>query len=309
MKRRIHWLKFGVWLCVLLFAAGGALWGVSYVMLRRTPEWYQPDTSTDDEKSQAARAFENLLTSLYDWSGKQHAVAHRAHLAAQTAAAVQSSTREAQALLAEKPDEAFQISFTDTQLNAFFNKWADTHDRRAWFEKYVEDPRLVLREKQLIVAGKIKDSGLIVSLVFEPHLDADGALNLNLVQVLAGVLPVPDAMWAGQRRSIEDTLKWKLPPYQQGARITSEGIANGDAGSAAMNELLLATLHGKTASAVIFVPLDARLSQDLPVKITALAIHDHTIQMTAEQMSEEERAEFLEELKGQEKESPVSSVP
>jgi uncharacterized protein YpmS len=284
----------------LLIVAGGAIWGTSYAMLRRTPEWYQPDTSTPEQRSKAARAFQDVLTSIHNWGGRHHAIAVNAKLSANPSTGDSATSRQAQALLAEKPNEAFEISFTDTELNAFFDTWENTHDRRAWFEQYVINPRLVLRENQLILVGKVKESSLIVSLVFEPKLTSDGKLNLNLTNVFGGVLPMPDAMWAGQRSAIENTLRSKLPAYQKGAAITAEGVANGDAGSAAMNQMLLATLQYKPTSAVIFVPLDVmHLSQNLPVKITTVAIHDHTLQMTAEQMSEEEREAFLKDLKGE----------
>jgi hypothetical protein len=85
--------------------------------------------------------------------------------------------------------------------------------------------------------------------------------------------------------------------YQHLAAITPEGIANGDAASAAMNELLLATMQYKPASAVIFVPIELQhLSQSLPVKITALSLHDHTLEMTVEGMSAQERESLLQRL-------------
>jgi hypothetical protein len=105
-------------------------------------------------------------------------------------------------------------------------------------------------------------------------------------------------MWWDQRQGVEDALKNKLPIYQQGAAISPEGLANGDAGSAAMNQLLLATLNYKASNAVIFVPIELEhLSQSLPVKISALAIHDHTVEMTAQAMNAEERDALLNKLK------------
>ncbi len=295
-----------VWTVGLLLVAGAGIWAASYAMLKRTPEWYPPDTSTPDQRSKAAKAFEDILISIHNWGSKQRAAPARSHPRAD-ATAVDPSTQQARAMLGQKPDEAVEISFTDDQLNAFFDKWANTRDRRAWFEQYVVGPRLVLRENQLILVGKIKEWDMVVSLVFEPRIDSSGALNMNLSHVLGGVLPMPDAMWSGQRRSIVNTLEAKLPMFQDGASISAEGIANGDAGSAAMNQLLLAMLRYKPASAVIFVPLDTKLSQNLPVKITSLAIHDHALAMTAERMSQDERETFLRQLKGDGQTDPAEN--
>jgi hypothetical protein len=299
VTRRTNRIKLLIAALVLLVLLAAGLWTASYVMLRRTPDWYQPDTSSEAQRNKAANEFLVILSALRNWSSQRHAAVVRANIAVNSTN-TDPATQQARAMLGSKPDEAFQISFTDDQLNAFFNSWQNTHDRRAWFEQYVEDPRLVLRENQLILVGKVKDQGVVVSLIFEPRLDEHGRINLNLNNVLAGVLPVPDAMWAGKRSAIEASLERKLPIYQAGAEISSDGTANGDAGSAAMNQLVTATLQYKSANSVIFVPLDEKLSQSLPVKITSLAIHDHTLMMTAEQMSEQERAEFLKELKGAE---------
>lgn len=296
VNRRMNWFRFSFWAIGFLLVASGALWGASCVLLRRTPDWYQPDTRTEAQRNKAAEAIENILLTMSHLHGKARATPVRARLPADPAGA-DAATQQARTILAQRPNEAFQISFTDDQLNAFFDKWANTHERRAWFERYVTDPRLVLRENQLILVGKVKEPELVVSLIFEPRLNAQGQLELNLVHVLGGVLPMPDALWTNQRAAIEDALRAKLPIYQQGASITPEGIANADTGSAAMNELLLALLNYKPTSAVILVPTNMSLSQSLPVKITELAIHDHTLQMTAQQMNEEEREAFLRALK------------
>ena len=293
MNGRKRWLKRGAWLLAFGVVVGAGLSAISYVMIRRTPDWYQPDTRTPDQRSRAADKIENLLILLRNWGGEQHAAKVRAK--APTADPQQQQVRQ---WLAEKPDQAFVISFTDDELNAFFNKWAEPANRRGWFDQYVTDPRLVIRGTQLIIVGQPKAVDLVVSLVFEPKLDADGNLNLNLVHVLGGVLPLPDAMWTGQRALVEQTLQNNLPRYQNGAAISPDGIANGDAASAAMNELLLAATQYKPASAVIFIPIELQhLSQSLPVKITALALHDHTLEMTVEGMSAEERDALLTHLK------------
>ena len=297
MNSKSKWFRRSIWAVVLLAVMGVGLGIASRVLLRRTPDWYQPDTSTDTQKHDAAAVIVGLIERVYSWGGKNHAQQLAAKSNAAHASATLKSEQQARDLLAEKPDEAFKINFTDDQLNAFFNLWENTHNRRQWFERYVDDPRLVLRENQLILVGKAKQMDLIVSLVFEPKLDGDGKLNMNLAHVLGGILPIPDAMWSGQRRSIEHTLEEKLPIYQQGAAITSDGIANGDAASAAMNELLMATLQYKPADPVIFIPVElTHLSQSLPVKITSLSIHDHTLDMSVEQMNADEREALRQQL-------------
>ena len=290
VQRRRKWLKICLWIALLLIVAGFGLSAMSYIAIHRTPDWYQPDTRTQGERTRAADRLENLLGHLVSWGQKKHFES--------PASMDAHNAQQAQAALARKADEAFPVSFTDDELNALFNKWANTHDRREWFEQYVEDPRIVIRGHQLIFVGKAKAMGTVVSLVFEPKLDTAGQLDLKLVHVLGGVLPLPDALWSGRRVGIERMLRDKLPAYQQDANISSDGIANGDAASAAMNQLLLATLQYKHTAPNIFVPIDwLNLTKSLPVKITSLSMHDHTIEMTAEQMNADERKALLQQLK------------
>ena len=103
---------------------------------------------------------------------------------------------------------------TDEQLNAFFQKWENVQ-RQKLLEEFVEDPRIVIREKQLILVGKVKSMGIVLSLIFEPRLADNGDFMLNLVRVQGGMLTVPDAMWSGKRDSIEQMLARKLPAFQQ----------------------------------------------------------------------------------------------
>jgi hypothetical protein len=289
------WVNRGLWLVALLGVIAAGLSVMSYLALRRTPDWYQPDTSTAEQRRSAAGRIENMLILLRNWGGHHHAVAVLAHQPADSHAQLQ-----ARKVLLEKANATFPISFTDDELNAFFDKWADSKDRRAWFDQYVDDPRLVIRGHQLIIVGKARETGLVISLVFEPRLDEQGNLDLHLAHVLGGILPLPDAMWWNQRQAAERALSNRLPMYQQGAAFSAEGLANGDAGSAAMNQMLLSTMQYKPVPAVIFVPVELQhLSQSLPVKITALTVRDHTVEMTAQQMSEDERKVFLQRLKGE----------
>jgi hypothetical protein len=293
VNRSNKWLKRSLWTVALLLVVGAGLSAMSYVMIRRTPDWYHRDKRTEAELRTASGKLENMLIELRNWGSEHHAAQVQSQQAINAA-----TTRQAKIVQSRKADEAFNITFTDDQLNAFFNKWENYKERREWLDQYVDDPQLVIRGNQLIIVGKVKALDTVVSLVFEPRLEEHGELNLNLVHVLGGVLPLPDAMWANQRHAIEKTLQSKLPEYQQDAKISPEGIANGDAASASMNQLLLATLHYKPASAVIFIPIELEhLSQSLPVKITAVSIHDHTVDMTAEQMNDKEREAFLKKLK------------
>jgi hypothetical protein len=190
------------------------------------------------------------------------------------------------------------IEFTDDQLNAFFDKWADFQNRRAIFDQYVDTPRVIMRKNQLILAGRVKEMDLIVSMEFNPKIDKDGNLRMDLGQVMGGILPMPDSMWDKQRQSVERMLERKLPAFQRDAAISTDGYANGATASAAMNEMMLAALRNGSSSAVVFVPGSIeRLTPTIPVKITSVSVDDHKLTMTAEPMSPQERQELVEKVK------------
>jgi hypothetical protein len=288
----MKFLKGFIAVVVVLILGGIIVLVGGWFMLRGTPEWYKPDTSTPEQRQIAARNAEDMFTQMTNWA----ASARAQHLRA--AALENGTTTQAATAMAHEPSQPFQIQFTDQELNAFFDKWADFRGRREFFEQYVQDPRLVLRNNQLILAGTIKEMNMVVSMQFEPKINEQGRIQMNLVRVLGGILPMPDALWANPRQRIVRMLQSKLPMYQNEATIGSDGSANSAAASIGMNKLLLAVLHRKTADPVLFVPYDVRnLNRTLPVKITAVSIQNNTLTVTAEQMTSAERSALLTKLR------------
>jgi hypothetical protein len=274
---------------IVVLLLGGVIVVVgAWFMLRGVPEWYKPNTGTPEQMQIAARNAEDMFTRLTNWAASAHARRVRAAL----------TTSQASIALAHEPSEPFQIQFTDQELNAFFDKWADVNGRREYLEQYIAEPRLVLRNNQLILAGTVKEMNLVVSMEFAPRIDEQGRLQMNLVRVLGGILPMPAALYARPRRKIGRLLESNLPVYQNSATIADDGAANASASAAGMNKLLLAVLNGDSADPVLFVPYDLRnINRTLPVKITALSIENNTLTVTAEQMTAAERAAFLRNLR------------
>jgi len=274
-----------------------------WFMLRGTPAWYRPDLMTPDQRRAAAARVEDKLIRMYDWVAATRARRVRA-VAATNSPPVPSATAAAD-FLAHEPAQPFQIAFTEAELNAFFDKWADVGDRRAVLAQYVQNPRLVLREKQIILAGTLKDMGLVVSMEFEPSIDNQANLQMNLVRVVGGVLPLPDIIWARRRKQILNLLTRKLPALQQRATIAPDGTASPAAAEAAMNKLLQAVLGHQTADPVIFLPYDVRnLDHCVPVTVSAVSIQNDTLTLTIQQMTAPQRQALLQRLR-----MPVAPPP
>jgi uncharacterized protein YpmS len=293
----MKWFKASVWLVSLVVLLAIGIGAVAWFMLRGTPDWYRQDTSTADQRKKNAAEVENKLVNLTNQFKQRNAAEYRINHQPRATTAEAMTAEQARVLRAQKPDEPVTIQFTDDQLNAFFDKWADFQNRRTIFEQYVDHPRIVMQKNQIILVGLIKDMGLVVSMQFEPRIDGDGNLRLDLVRVMGGMLPLPDSMWEKQRASLERMLGKKLPKYQRDAEISPDGYANGALASAAMNEMILAVLRGGSSSAAIFVPASIqRLSPTIPVKITSVSIQDNTMTLSAQQMTAEERKKLVEKI-------------
>src|SRR5688500_6895838 len=232
--------------CLLVLLGIGGV--IAWRMLRGTPSWY-PQAAVDPAAQQAAAVrAENEVQRTIDWAATQQAE-ERARLfaggsagdgssaAASRNAATNPSTAPATA--ATRPRSALTVRFTEQELNAAFAKWEAMYDWRDKYGDHVSDPRIVLHEGRVILAGAVKDLGTIVSLHFEPRLDEADGLSFELVRVLGGRLPLPESVFDKHRRRLEAKVRSSLPSLQQGAKIAPDGSANDKAVAAAMARLLL----------------------------------------------------------------------
>ena len=284
-----RWLKFTLWSAGLLGVAGVGVGAAEYVLVRRTPDWYAADAGTAEQQASARQKVEDTLVRLYNWSGGHHA------------RQVGRGRPVATPVVAEPANDApFPLSFTDVQLNAFYDKWSGFQGRRATADKYVKDPRVIVQDGDLIVAGQVREmGGVVVSLFIAPSVSAaDGRVRLTLAKVMAGVIQVPDSFTANQRASVERMLTNSLPADQAKAALTPDGLANGPAATAAMTQMLLGVLRGRDTEPVLFVPVNATTSSSLlPVRITAVSARDHTLAMTARAVPMDDRRTLLEQIK------------
>src|SRR5206468_2826432 len=137
----MKFLKIFLLLVAIILLGAIVLSVGGWFMLRGTPEWYRPNTATAEQRKAAAVRAEQMFTKMTNWAGGARA----ARLRAATAVADSPTTTQAATALAHEPSTPFEIQFTDDELTAFFDKWADANGRREYFEQYVQDPRLVLR--------------------------------------------------------------------------------------------------------------------------------------------------------------------
>jgi hypothetical protein len=95
-------------------------------------------------------------------------------------------------------------------------------------------------------------------------------------------------------------LQQRLPRWQQGADIDPDGEANNDAIAAQLSRIAIAALHQQSSDASVFLPTAGKAN--VPVKVVAVDMKDHTIQFTLQPLDAQERDALLKRIK-----SPIGS--
>lgn len=280
-------LVIAILLVGVLVALGG-----SYYLMKGTPDWYRPRHQTAQQRDDAARSAERKLADVQNWAADAQAAETRARSGRPTTSPTSAT-----------------VTFTEDELNAFFYKWAEFYHWQARYGQYLSDPVLVLQHNRLILAAQARDLDAVVSFHFEPSIDDQGQLHLKLVRVLAGRLPMPDALWSSQKQRLERSIKAHLPQWRQDARIDPAGIANDDAVMAGMGKLILHLLNNQPSRPVIFLPIihNARVSK-VPVHLLDVAIEPHTLTLTVDKLNPAERTDYLQHLRMDEPTQTVLAV-
>jgi uncharacterized protein YpmS len=194
---------------------------------------------------------------------------------------------------------SIDVSFSDDELNAFFEKWANYANWKSNYDRYVEDPLVIIEADRLVLAGQVKDLDAVVSLEFDPQIDAKGKLDLRLERVLAGRLPLPDLFIQSYKDRLTADLGANLPRWRERAAIDSDGAANSELISASMARLFIHALDHTPADPVLFLPLVERRA-NVPVRVCAVRVEDHNVTMTVLPLDAKERAALLQRIKGKE---------
>lgn len=263
---------------------------VGYRQMHGVPDFYAHRNLNAQQMATAAETGLNKLINVQNWAAEHRArESARLHVGATNPAAATAP--------ASKPAaNTTTVEFSEDELNAFFQKWVSKEGWADKFGKYVADPAIFLQDNRVILAGTVKDMNTLASVYFEPKLDADGNLDLRLVKVLGGNLPLPKAVWAAQRDKLAQAVTDHLPEWKRDAAISPTGTANLDAVSAGLSEALLNVLRDRPSEPVIFLPVIN--AGAVPARLTAVSIADKTLSVTVAPMTPAERQAFLDRLKG-----------
>jgi uncharacterized protein YpmS len=276
------WIKRLMLLLALFLVSILAVVYGGFRMFKGVPQWYRHIAFSPAQREILASHALNELANIQNAA----ALARRNEMAGDGNA------------LADSP-VPIDVSFSDDELNAFFEKWENYANWKSNYERYVEDPLILIQQNRLILAGQVTDLGAVVSLQFDAQINPQGKLALEIDRVLAGRLPVPDMIIARYRDRLTAHLRVNLPRWRQGAAIGSDGAANSDLISASMARLFLHMLDHTPADPVLFLPLVERHA-NVPVRVCAVMVEDHNLKMTVLPLDAKERAALLSRIRADE---------
>jgi hypothetical protein len=288
MKKQKKWKRWIFWTVGAVGAIALTVLVTVWVLVRGTPDWYELAELTPQRRDAAAQRAEAKLVTVQNEAALARAT--------ERAAAASSSSASSRDRSATQPNpRSITVSFTDDEINAFFDKWSVWQSVRASYERLLTNPRIVVKDRRIILAGRLAEIDAIASLHFEPKIDQHGRLELTLARTLAGNLPLPDALFDKYRQRASGAIARQMPLWRQQASIDRTGVANSSAISSAMSQVLMNVLNERPSDAVLFLPLVDQGS--IPVKLTAMKIEDHTITLTVHPMTPAERSDLLARIK------------
>jgi uncharacterized protein YpmS len=259
--------------------------------LHRTPAYYHYLVMSDAQREAAAQSATNKLADL------QNAAAQIAALARRRAASDVANAGDLQ-------DAApITVSFSGEELNAFFEKWASFLGWKKSYERYIQDPELVMQEGRLVFVGTARDLGAVATVELEPSLDEQGELLLTISRVRLGDLPLPQSFLGVYRQRLRDAVKSHLPRWQAAAQLHADGSANGSAIAAQMAQLLLCTLDNRSADPVIFLPVIQRGS--MPVRLLAVHVAPDLLTLTVKPMNMSESQRMIQRIRNGDQPAPT----
>jgi uncharacterized protein YpmS len=281
------WIKSLMLLVALLLVTILAVVYGSFRLFKGAPDWYHRSAVSLAQRELLARQAFNKFADIQNAA----ALARRDEIAGASASSSSTPT-------------PIVVSFSDDELNAFFEKWANYANWKSNYDRYVQDPLIILEDGHLILAGQVLDLDAVVSLQLNPRIDADGRLDLRLDRVLAGRLPLPRFFIGPYKDRLTASLRRNLPRWQHFAAIDSDGTANSALISASMARLFIHTLDHTSADPILFLPL-VQSHANVPVRVSDVKLEDHNLTMTVLPLSAGEREALVKRVQADE--PPASS--
>ncbi len=272
-------LVIAILLCVI-FVSGV----FAYHQYRAIPDWYVEQPVNPADQKIAANSADQKLADMFSW-----------------AAAVQAfNARQLRGDPGQSPGDSKTITLSDQELNAFLNAWNNPglNSVEDKLSHYFTEGRLALAGGKLIVAGKSRDLGVIISAALEPSVDSSGQFHLQWDGLSAGELNIPRAAFSSRLRDVNSQLQDQLQRYQASADVDKTLIGNTAAVQAAFTRWMLDAINGQASDSTAFIPFDVGNFQTAEaVKLTAVQVQGSSIALTFQTLSPAQREAILSSLR------------
>lgn len=280
---RMKWIKriflaLGMVLVVLAVLAG-----VASHRAHTLPAWYRAQRSTPAQRQAAVQHVQQVLGDTFSWSADMQAQAVRARTQGWDASAATAKT----------------ITLSEDEINSFY----DAHDDTATaavaerVNQFMSGFRITLIDGAIVMSGTPKDSEALVSFVLKPKVDDQAHLDLQLTDVMAGILSVPRAALGGTFDKLQVVLAAHVADEQPKAKVDAYGVVNRAEVTAAYSQILLDCLAEQSSDATLFVPFDAKdLSRALAVRLTDIKAGDGVLTLTLRPLTPPERLALSQKI-------------
>ena len=196
-----------------------------------------------------------------------------------------------------EPAGPVEVSFTGPELDTYFAKWLDDSGFAGSVARYMDSPRVGIEDGKIILAGKMRDFGAVVSLHFLPSLDeSDGSARLRLERTYVGRLPVPMSYFDELRQKSVAALSQREPQLRADTDIAADATANDAAVTLTMQRQLLAMFEGREVSPLVIFPQIVGRGR-VPAAVSRASVEGEVLTLGLDLMGREGRAALLESLK------------
>jgi hypothetical protein len=254
-------------------------------LYRGTPNWYRRGIATTEQTRDAANRADQKLLDLISWAA--------------SAQAQQLRRLHGTAAPGEVPIGPKTVTFDEEEINSFIGSWRtpDSSQIQQRIARYFTGGRIVFEDDAIILAGQSPEFHTLASAEFDPRIDAQGNLRLDLAALRAGRLPIPLSAVASHMRRLQFLLRQQLSIEQPNVKIDAALSANGPALAASWLRLLLSAMDNRPCDPVLLIPFDmTNLRRAMPAKLTAIKVIEGQITLTMEPLSADQRRELTDRL-------------
>jgi len=273
-----RWIRRAVAVIALLVAAG--LGVVAYVIagVGDVPDYYAAPRLSGEDRLEAIasveRQFVNFQGQLSD------------------AVATEATAPEAE------PEPA-TMRFGAAEVDAWFAKWLDDHGYREAFTRHLAEPRLLIVDGRLVLAGRAELDWLgdvVISLRFVPEVGEGDRVRLRFEGVSAGHRELPDAAVSAMRERSLAALGEATAAERKAVALADDGTANVAAVRVAIDRQARQLLSGGAVDPlVLFPPVVGR--GPVAAEVVELAIEGDQLRLGVLPLTPDERAELVEKLR------------